>query len=132
MLARNKSAVVILPNERELHIVAVRKDMMRDKEEKEKKGINASVAAGKKIDVGFYEDDENDRDAKKKEEKEEDAPASTSSSSSSSSYFLGFEIPSKSVFEANLLLENSQFVVILDLDETLLQAASEGTLERGE
>ena len=130
MLARNKSAVVILPNERELHIVAVRKDMMRDKEEKEKKGINASVAAGKKIDVGFYEDDENDRDAKKKEEKEEDAPASTSSSSSSSSYFLGFEIPSKSVFEANLLLENSQFVVILDLDETLLQAASEGTLER--
>ena len=120
--------MVILLNERELHIVAVRKDMMRDKEEKEKKGINASVAAGKKIDVGFYEDDENDRDAKKKEEKEEDATRRRRRVVVVVVLF-GFEIPSKSVFEANFLLENSQFVVILDLDETL-PAASEGTLER--
>ena len=132
MLSKNKSAVVMLPNERELHIVAVRKDGMM-KEEKEKKsnvaGAPNATTEEKKISVGFYEDDE-DEDNEKKKKKKEEEDASSTLKSESESYFLGFEIPSKSVFEANLLLENSQFVVILDLDETLLQAASEGTLER--
>jgi len=132
MLSKNKSAVVMLPNERELHIVAVRKDGMM-KEEKEKKsnvaGAPNATTGEKKISVGFYEDDE-DEDNEKKKKKKEEEDASSTLKSESESYFLGFEIPSKSVFEANLLLENSQFVVILDLDETLLQAASEGTLER--
>ena len=133
MLSKNKSAVVMLPNERELHIVAVRKDGMMLKEEKEKKsnvaGAPNATTGEKKISVGFYEDDE-DEDNEKKKKKKEEEDASSTLKSESESYFLGFEIPSKSVFEANLLLENSQFVVILDLDETLLQAASEGTLER--
>ena len=125
MLTKNKSAVVVLPNERELHIVAVKKDLGMEKEGKEKR-VGAVAQGEKKISVGFYEDEEDENEKKKEEEH-----ASTSASQSSSeSYFLGFEIPSKSVFEANLLLQNSQFVVILDLDETLLQAASEGTLER--
>jgi len=125
MLTKNKSAVVVLPNERELHIVAVKKDLGMEKEGKEKR-VGAVAQGEKKISVGFYEDEEDENEKKKEEEH-----ASTSASQSSNeSYFLGFEIPSKSVFEANLLLQNSQFVVILDLDETLLQAASEGTLER--
>ena len=72
MLSKNKSAVVMLPNERELHIVAVRKDGMM-KEEKEKKsnvaGAPNATTGEKKISVGFYEDDEDEDNEKKKKKK---------------------------------------------------------------
>lgn len=137
MLRKNNSAVISLSEDRELHIVAVRhpnysrgcgptngdKDVNNNDVQTTSLEATTTATMTTTTTIGKSE-------AEKTNKLDGKNNGTMITTTDSSSFFLGFEIPSKSVFEANYLLENSQFVVILDLDETLLQAASEGTLER--